>query len=78
MYYVSKALQGVEVRYQKIKKLVFALVVNVRRLQPYFLDHHIIIMTEYPINQVLRKLDLTGRKIAWSVELSKFSLEYRA
>lgn len=78
MYYVSKALQGVEVRYQKIKKLVFPLVVSARRLQPYFLDHHIIIMIEYPINQVLRKLDLTGRKIAWSVELSKFSLEYRA
>ena len=77
MYYVSKALQGAEVRYQKIQKLAFALVINARRLRPYFQGHHIIVMTEHLIRQILRKPDLTERMIAWSVKLFKFNLEYK-
>ena len=61
VYYISKALQGAEVRYQKIEKLAFALVINARRLRPYFPGHHIIVMTEHPIWQVLRKPDLAER-----------------
>ena len=34
-------------------------------------------MTEHLIRQVLRKPNLVRRMIAWSVELSEFSLEYR-
>ena len=46
VYYVSKALQGVEVKYQKIEKLTFALVISTRRLRPYFQGYHIIITKE--------------------------------
>ena len=42
-----------------------------------FSGHHIIFMIERPIRQVLRIPDLAGRMIAWLVELSEFSLEYR-
>ena len=34
-------------------------------------------MTEHPIKQVLKKLDLAGRMIASWLELSEFILEYR-
>ena len=74
---MSKALQGAEVRYQKIEKLAFALVICTRRLQPYFRGHHIIVMIEHPIKQVLRKPNLAERMIAWFVELFEISLEYR-
>ena len=77
VYYVSKTLQGAEVRYQKIEKLAFALVISARRLLPCFQSHHIIVLIEHPIRQVLRKPDLTVRMIAWLVELSELSLEYR-
>ena len=56
-------MQRAEIRYQKIEQLTFALVVIAWRLQPYFLGHHIIVMTEHLIRQVLRKLDLVGRII---------------
>ena len=64
VYYVSKALQGAEVRYQKIEKLALTLVISVRKLGPYFQGHHIIVMTKYPIWQILRNPDLVGRMIA--------------
>ena len=56
-------MQRAKIRYQKIEQLTFALVVIAWRLQPYFLGHHIIVMTEHLIRQVLRKLDLVGRII---------------
>ena len=36
VYYVSKALQRAKVRYPKIEKLAFTLVVTAQRLRPYF------------------------------------------
>ena len=34
-------------------------------------------MTEHLVNKILKKPNLAGRIIAWSMELSKFSIEYR-
>ena len=44
-YYVSKALQDVEKRYPEIEKLAVALVVDTRKLRPYFQSHVILVPT---------------------------------
>ena len=36
MYYVSRALRGVEERYPSMEKLTFALVIAAHKLKPYF------------------------------------------
>ena len=36
VYYVSQAFQGAEAKYPRIKKITFALIVDLRKLQPYF------------------------------------------
>ncbi|RDX98916.1 Retrovirus-related Pol polyprotein, partial [Mucuna pruriens] len=61
VYFISKTLQGPEKRYQKIEKGVLALVIASRRLRPYFQSFSIIVRTDMPIQQVLRKPDLAGR-----------------
>lgn len=33
--------------------------------------------TDHPIAKILRKPNLAGRMVAWSVELSEFSLHYK-
>lgn len=76
VYYISRVLHDAETRYQVIEKLAFALVIAVRRLRPYFQSHQIVVKTDHPIRQVLRKPELAGRMIAWSVELSEFGIEY--
>ncbi|RDX80993.1 Retrovirus-related Pol polyprotein from transposon opus, partial [Mucuna pruriens] len=55
VYFISKALQGPERRYQKIEKGTLALVIASRRLRPYFQSFSIIVRTNLPIQQVLRK-----------------------
>nr|KYP64356.1 Retrovirus-related Pol polyprotein from transposon 17.6 [Cajanus cajan] len=76
IYFISRVLQDTERRYQMIEKLALALVTVARRLRPYFQSHHVVVKTDYPIKQILRKPELAGRMIAWSVELSEFSIQY--
>jgi hypothetical protein len=76
VYFVSKALHGAEGRYPQIEKLAFALVMASRKLRPYFQAHTIRVLTEYPLRNVLQKLDLSGRLANWAIELGQFDLEF--
>ncbi|RDX80479.1 Retrovirus-related Pol polyprotein from transposon 17.6, partial [Mucuna pruriens] len=50
--------EGVEIRYQRLEKAALALVVMARKLRPFFQSNQIVIRTNLPVKQVLRKLDL--------------------
>lgn len=76
VYFISRVLQGPKTRYQTIEKLALVLVDAPQRLQHYFQSHEMIVKNDCPISKVLRKPKLAGRMIAWSVELSKFEIEY--
>ena len=73
---MSKALQGPEVRYQQIKKVALALVNAARRLKHYFLAHTIVVRTDQPIKQLLKRLDMASRMLKWSLEISEFNIQY--
>ncbi|RDX71667.1 Retrovirus-related Pol polyprotein from transposon opus, partial [Mucuna pruriens] len=76
VYFTSKVLQGDERRYQKIEKATLALVIASQWLRPYFQNFSIIVRIDFPIRQVLRKLDMAGRMVAWSVQLSEFDISF--
>jgi len=76
VYFISQVLQSTETRYQLVEKIALALLTAARRLRQYFQSHQVIVQTDHPISKILRKPDLAGRMIAWSVELSEFGLKY--
>ncbi|XP_016195328.1 uncharacterized protein LOC107636324 [Arachis ipaensis] len=76
VYFVSKALQGAELRYSKLEKLALTLLTSSRRLRQYFQGHRIVIRTDQAIRQVLQKSDLAGRMMTWAIELSQYDLQY--
>ena len=76
IYFVSKVLQGPEVRYQAIEKAALAVVFSAQRLRHYFQSFTIIVMTNLPIRKVLQKADVAGRMVRWVVELSEFDVQY--
>nr|KYP76554.1 Retrovirus-related Pol polyprotein from transposon 412 [Cajanus cajan] len=78
VYFINRVLQDTEKRYQTIEKLALALVTAAWHLRPYIQSHQVVVMTDYPIKQILRKPELVGRMIAWSVELSEFSMQYES
>ena len=58
VYFVSRTLQDPKTRYQIVEKLVLSLVHAAYRLRLYFQNHNIIVKTDYPIQNILRKPDL--------------------
>ncbi|XP_072081162.1 uncharacterized protein [Arachis hypogaea] len=76
IYFVSKALQGAELRYNKLEKLALALLTSSRRLRQYFQGHQVVVRTDQEIRQVLQKPDLAGRMMTWAIELSQYDLRY--
>nr|KYP31592.1 hypothetical protein KK1_048002 [Cajanus cajan] len=60
-----------ERRYQMIEKLALALVIATWHLRPYFQSHQVVVKTDYPIKQILRKPKLAGQMIACHVTLEQ-------
>ena len=76
VYYISKRLIDAETKYSKMEKLALTLVITSRKLRSGFHSHTIYILTNYPLRQVLQKLDGSGRLLKWAIELSKFDIEF--
>ena len=61
VYYVSKTLVDAETRYLPLEKLVLALVHATRKLPQYFQAHTVYVLTEHPLQSLLKRSDLTGQ-----------------
>ncbi|CAL8993981.1 unnamed protein product [Prunus brigantina] len=77
VFYTSKALLDAETRYPKMEKLIFSLVVSVRKLRPYYQAQRIIVITEFPLRSILHSPDASQRLMKWAIELSQYDLLYR-
>ena len=60
-----------------MEKLILVLVTTSIKLRPYFQAHTFEVPTEYPIKQILHKLETSGRLIKWAIELSEFDIRYK-
>ncbi|XP_019163604.1 PREDICTED: uncharacterized protein LOC109159946 [Ipomoea nil] len=77
VYYVSRSLKAAETRYTTLEKIVYALVVTVRKLAPYFQAHTVRVLTDQPLGSVLRNPSSSGRLVKWAVELTQYGIEYQ-
>jgi len=59
-----------------LEKAALAVVFSARRLRHYFHSFTILVMTDLPIQKVLKKPDVDGRMVKWAVELSEFDIKY--
>ena len=77
MYYISKTLVDAETRYLPLKKLVLALVHATRKLPQYFQAHTVYVLTEHPLQSLLKRSDLTGQIAKWGTRLGAFDVRYK-
>ncbi|XP_070020136.1 uncharacterized protein [Nicotiana sylvestris] len=77
IYYVSKSLLDEETRYPQLEKLALALIMASRKLRPYFQCHPIVVVTTYPLRNILHKHELSGRLAKWAIELSEYEIAYQ-
>ncbi|XP_077228409.1 uncharacterized protein LOC143861370 [Tasmannia lanceolata] len=76
IYYVNQVLHEAEMRYQRVEKLAYALVMEARKLRSYFQALTIKVMTDQPLRQIVHRPDTSGRLVKWAVELSEFDIRY--
>nr|GEX72938.1 reverse transcriptase domain-containing protein [Tanacetum cinerariifolium] len=76
VYFISRALQGPELNYSPMEKLVLSLVFEAKRLRIYFQAHPIAVITDQPIKQVMSHPDAAGRLQKWSIMLGEHNTTY--
>ena len=76
VYYISKTLVDAETRYLPLEKLVLALVHATRKLPHYFQAHTVFVLTDYPLQSLLKRSDFTGQIAKWGTWLDSFDIRY--
>ena len=76
--YINKTLVDDETRYLPLEKLVLALVHATRKLPHYFQAHTVYVLTEYPLQSLLKRSDFMGRIVKRGIRLGSFDIRYRA
>lgn len=76
VYFVSRALQGPELNYPTLEKLVLSLIYAAWQLRRYFQAHQIEVLTNCPIKQILLKPETLGRLAKWAIELGEHDISY--
>jgi ribonuclease HI len=77
VYFVSNVLSESKARYQSVQKLLYALLTTSRKLRHYFQEYSISVVTDYPLGDILRNQDATGRISKWAVELGALNIDFK-
>ena len=77
VYYINHVFQGAQLRYSRLEKFAYAIVLSARRLRPYFEAHPITVLTDMPLRSTLQKPDSSGRMMKYAIELSAFGVQFQ-
>jgi hypothetical protein len=59
-----------------MQKLLYAMLMATKKLQHYFTDHEVIIVTSFPLGEVVCSRDAMGRISKWALELMGYDIKY--
>jgi ribonuclease HI len=76
IYFVSTVLHDVRERYTMRQKLLYTLLIASRKLRHYFKGHPIKVVTDQPLETILRNPNVTRRVAEWVVELQPFEISF--
>ena len=76
IYYVSKSLHEVKVKYLPLEKAILAVVHSTRKLPHYFQAYTVVVLTQLLLESVLRTTDYTRRIAIWNTVLEAFDIKY--
>ena len=76
IYYVSKSLHEVDVRYLPLERAILVVVYVMRKLPHYFQAHIVVVLTQLPLRSLLQEVDYIGRVEKWAMILEDFDIKY--
>jgi hypothetical protein len=76
VYFISEVLSETKVRYPQIQKLLYALVLTRRKLRHNFKGHRVTVVSSFPLGEIARNWEASGRIAKWTVKLMSETLSY--
>ena len=76
MYFISEVLSDSKTRYSQIQKLLYTILITKRKLRHYFESHPMIVVTSFPLGEVVHRQDAIGRTAKWALELMDQGIVY--
>lgn len=76
VYYISEVLIDSKIQYTHIQKLLYTILITSRKLHHYFESNHMMIVSNFPLDEILHNRDINGRVVKWSVELEEFNIKW--
>jgi ribonuclease HI len=77
VYFISEVLGPSKKKYPQVQKLLYAVLLTARKLRHYFDDHKAIVVTGFPIGDILHNKEAIGRIAKWACELGAHDIEFR-
>jgi hypothetical protein len=77
VYFISEVLGPSKKKYPQVQKLLYAVLLTSRKLRHYFDDHKVIVVTGFPIGDILHNKEAIGRIAKWACKLGAHDIEFR-
>jgi hypothetical protein len=76
VYFISEVHRPSKIRYPQVQKLLCAVLLTARKLRHYYDDHKVIVVTIFPIGDILHNKEAVGRIAKWVCELGAHDIEF--
>jgi hypothetical protein len=76
VYFISEVLADSKTRYPQIQQLSYVVLISKRKLRHYFESHPVMVVSSFPLSEVIQNGDATGRIAKWVLELMGEGITY--
>jgi hypothetical protein len=77
VYFVSEVLSKSKVRYLRIQKILYGILITSRKLHHYFDAYNILVVFDFQLADILHNWDVTKRISKCAVELGALTLDFK-